>query len=127
MDGENETPSFSALRRWGAWVNVCVAVTAALALVLMVNFLGARYYERTAWTPVNTVQLSLKTKQVLHGLTNDVKVIVFYDRDEALYPLIEELLKVYVHASRKHVRVETVDHVRNPGRAEEIKRTYKLS
>ena len=46
----NGIPSFSLSRRWSIRLNVSVAILAALALVLMVNYLAARHFTRLPWS-----------------------------------------------------------------------------
>lgn len=125
-DAPHNHPSFSALRRWGIGLNVCLAVTAMLAIVVMANYLGARHFQRLRWAPHTDIELSPQTRLVLAGLTNDVHVTIFYDSNDALFGSVSALINEYRLASPRVV-VDTVDYVRNPAGAELIKTKYKLS
>ena len=64
------------------------------------------------------VTLSCMTLGLLRSLTNDVEVILYYDREESLYPLVSALLSEYQLACPR-IRVRTVDYIRDPAQAAE--------
>lgn len=129
------SPSFSAGQRFHVGFNVTLAVVALLALVVMVNYLGARHFRRWYWTDSADFQLKPLTVSVLRSLTNQVNVVVFFDTDEGIYKSIHGLLQEYsARAFELHrgepgpprLVVETVDPDRNPGRAKELRAKYQL-
>ena len=62
MASENPPPtSFSASRRWAIFFSVVISIIAAFALVVMLNYLGARYYKRFVWSRQTDIQLSPQT------------------------------------------------------------------
>lgn len=127
MRNETEQPaSFSASRRWGQALNFVLAVLAAAALVLLANHLATRHYARVAWTDNANFKLSPLTRQVLQSLTNTVRVVVYYDRAEALYTPVTALLKEYSLANPR-VEIEVVNYVVEPAKAELIKARYRLT
>ena len=65
-------------RRWTIGLHVCVSLGAALALVVMLNYLAARHFQRFQWASDRRTQLSPVTTEVLRSVTNKVKVIVFF-------------------------------------------------
>jgi hypothetical protein len=105
---------------------VLLSVAAALALVIMVNYLATRHFVRFTWAPVARNQLSALSLHFLQSLTNQVKVWVFFDRQESLYSPVSSLLKEYELACPR-LKVEYVDYLRNPGRAQFIKERYRLA
>ncbi len=123
----NDSPpaSFSPMRRLGIGVSVLLSVLAAFALVLMVNYLAVRHFKRYQWTSDDRYQLSAPTKRVLEAVTNEVKVTVLFDRNEAVFGLISGLLKEYSYACPK-VRIETVDYLSDPSRAGLVIAKYQL-
>lgn len=118
-------PSFSSARRWTIGLNVMVSVAAALALVLMVNYLAARHFTREHLNPDDQYKLSALTLQLLQSTSNQVKVVVFFDKEDSLYSSVSSLLNEYQLASPR-LAVEYVDYLRNPGAAQLIKERYKL-
>ncbi len=120
------TPSFSAARKWSISLNTLVMSLTVLALVLMVNYLAARHFDRFSFSNSAQVQLSPLTLRVLASLTNEVKVIVYFDKREPHYESIWALLKEYTFRNHRIV-VEMVDYEKNPGLASLIKAKYKLS
>ncbi len=118
-------PSFSAGRKWSTVLHVTVATLAVFALVVMVNYLGARHFTRASWKDETPFKLSRLTLQVLQSLTNQVRVVVFFDPEEPLYSPVTELLNEYKLNSPK-LMVETVNYVIDPGKANAIIEKYKL-
>src|SRR5687767_2505218 len=128
MNGDERTPeSFSWARRWSAGLNLVITVLAVLALVAMVNYLAVRHYTRFHWSSETENELSKRTLTVLRFLTNDVKVIVYFDSgpDNALFPRVRGLLKEYQHASPR-IQVQYVDYLRDVGAAKLVREQYKL-
>ena len=66
------------------------------------------------------IQLSPRTLSLLHSITNPVKVILYYDKKEPLYTTVQDLLNEYARANPK-ISVRTVDYVRDPAAAQQIK------
>ena len=113
MDPAASQPeSFSASRRWGIGLNVAVSIVALVAIIVMANYLAARHFVRYRVGGGGRDPLSLPTRQVLAALTNDVRVTILFRRDNPLYPLVNDLLKEYAHASAR-VKLETVDYLRD--------------
>jgi len=126
MSDTPNTPSFSKGRRFGVGTNVLVAVVALFAILVMVNYLAARHYQRIHVGQRGQQPLAPQTRGVLAGLTNDVRVVVLFDRDEALFGPVNALLNEYHHASPR-VKVEVIDYLRNPASGALIKSQYKLT
>jgi len=121
MDAQK--PSFSSGRKWRIGFHVVVATLSAFALVVMANYLAARHSVRVDWSNAGANKLSASTLRVLAGLTNNVKVIVFFDRNEPLFGQVASMIKDYqLHCAK--LDVEFIDY-RYPGRAEVIRRQYE--
>src|SRR4051812_43092889 len=101
-------PSFSTARKWSISLNVLVSSLTMLTLVLMVNYLAARHFRRLPLTSEAQVSLSDQTEKVLASVTNEVKVIVYFNRQEPLFDSIWALLKEYKFRNRK-IALELVD------------------
>jgi hypothetical protein len=119
-------PSFSPGRRWKIGFDLALRTALVLAVVVMVNYLGAKFYGRFYLSSQTQVKLSPRTLGVLHSMTNQVTVTLYYDKSEELYPAIVALLNEYRSANPK-ISVNVVDYVRDAGDAEKIKAQYKLS
>lgn len=117
--------SFSPVRRLGIALNVALSLLALLAVVVMVNYLAARHYRRFLRFDDASAQLAPPTRDVLASLTNDVRVTVLFDRKEELFDPVAALLKEYTYVNPR-IRVETVDYLRDPGRAEAVIARYQL-
>jgi len=120
--------SFSRGRRWGILLNVLVSCAIMLAVAAMINYLASRHFKRFQWTSDTRYQLSPITLKMLEALTNNVKVIVFFDPDphDSLYLSVRGLIHEYQLACPK-LDVEYVDSVRSAHRARLIKEQYKLA
>ena len=121
-------PSFSPGRRWKIGFDVVVRTALVLAVVMMVNYLGARFFGRFYLSSQTRVQLAPQTLDILKSLTNHVNVTLYYDtRDENdFYSDIVALLNEY-RSANPCISVTTVDYVRDAGEAQKIKEQYKLN
>src|SRR5436190_19199393 len=117
-------PSFTRGRKWTAGFNVVVALVSAFAIVVMVNYLAARHSVRVNWLESAGNKLSPLTVRVLSGVTNKLRVIVYFSRIDALFGSVTGLLKDYQLNCPK-MELEIVDY-RVPGRSEKIRAEYKL-
>ena len=118
--------SFSPGRKWSIGLNVLLVVLVVLAVVVMVNYLSRDYSVRLQLSSQTKIQLSPRTLSLLHSITNPVKVILYYDKKEPLYTTVQDLLNEYARANPK-ISVRTVDYVRDPAGAQQIKTDYKLA
>ena len=120
-------PSFSPSSRWKIGFDVALRSALVLAVIVMLNFLGAKFYHRFYLSEQMRVELSSRTLNVLHSLTNHVEVTLYYDThdQENFYPDIVELLNAY-HDVNKNITLHTVDYARDPGAAMKVKEKYEL-
>jgi len=126
MASASSSPSFSAGQRWSIRFHVAVSIGAAFALVVMANYLALRYFQRFYWTADPAYRVSPLTVQLLKSLTNQVKVVVFFDKRDPLYRPVEALLKDYVVTTPK-LRVDYVDYPRDLAKANLAKQRYQFS
>ena len=103
-----------------------VAIILALALTLMVNWLGYRHYYRADWTAAKMYTLSDKTLSTLKALHNEVQVIVFMTPQTPLYEDTKELLQRYAAANPK-VKLEFIDPDREPLRTQQLAQEFGVS
>jgi hypothetical protein len=119
-------PSFSPRRRWKIGFDVFLRTALVLAVVVMANYFSSIFFHRFYLSSQTRVQLSERTLSVLHSLTNNVSVTLYYDKSDELYPTIVALLNEYRSANPK-ISVKAVDYVRDAGEAQKIKDQYKLT
>ena len=119
--------SYSPARRWRIGSDVVLRTALVLATVVMLNFLGTRFYHRFYLSAQTRVALSSRTLSVLQSLTNRVSVTLYYDTHDAgnFYPTILALLNEY-EAANRNISVRTVDYLRDAGAAEKVKEQYNL-
>src|SRR5688572_17091367 len=120
------SPSFSRGRRFSLSLNTLVAILAMLAVTAMFNYLASRHFKRWTWSASAQGELSALTLRILEATTNDVRVTMYFDREEPLYEMCHTLLKAYVNANSR-ISIDLVDYVRDPGKARLVKAKYKLS
>ena len=118
-------PSFSRGRKWSLSLNLLVMGVALAAVVAMVNYLAARHHRRWAWSVTAQGDLSPLTQKVLSAVTNQVKVTLYFQKEDPLFELSWSLLKTYRYANAR-IQVEAVDYETEPGLAEVVKTRYKL-
>ncbi len=97
------------------------------ALLVMVNYFGAKYYKRFDWTKSQLYSLSEKSLNVLKGLNRDVEFIVFLSPEQGeLYQPTTELLARYGAASSR-VKVKIVDAAKKPLEAQQLVQKYGVT
>jgi hypothetical protein len=111
--------------RTGAGFNVFVSSLALLAIIVMVNYLAMRHPWSFPLSKDRHDPLAPVTLQILKTITNEVSVVIYYDPEAPLFTHVETLLKQY-HDANRRIQIETVDYLRRPGRAEEIRTRYRL-
>ena len=119
-------PSFAPHRKWSIGFNVVLIVFIVFSVVGMVNYLSRDYFYRLHWSTRAKVELSPLTVKFLKSLTNQVRVVVYYDKDEPLYSTVLALLNEY-RLSNPKITIQIVDYLRDPAAAQEVKKTYKLA
>ena len=119
-------PSFSPRRRWKIGFDILARTALVLAVVVMVNFLGARFFGRFYLSSQTRIELSSRTESILKSMTNHVAVTLYYNKQDDFYPTIVALLNEY-RSIDPNISVKTVDYVRDAGEAQKIKEKYKLS
>ena len=120
------TPSFSTRRKWNITLNTAVLLFSAVALLAMVNYLTARHFVRFAWFTGAQAELSPRTRQVLASVTNDVRVVLYFDPEHPLFKMTQTLLKAYA-AANAHILIEAIDYTRDNSAALAAKRKYNLN
>ena len=116
--------SFSPGQRWRIILNVLASSLAALAVVILANYLGGEWYHRFHCSSRAGSELSPLTLKLVRSITNNVKVILFYDRDEPLRSTIAELLKEY-HLANPLITVQSVDYNRDVGAGVKVLADYQ--
>ena len=90
-----------------------VAVLLVVALTVMINWLSARRWVRADWTTTQIYSLSEKSENILSGLGDEIKIVVFMTPQTSMYDQVQELLERYKAASDK-ITVEHIDPEREP-------------
>jgi len=101
-------------------------VVLALVLVGMVNWLGYRHYVRGDWTSSKIYSLSDKTKNVLKGIKDEVRVVVLMTPTTPLFTETKELLSRY-EAMTPKLKVEFIDPERDPLRTKQLAQEFGVS
>ncbi len=96
-----------------------VAALLAVALCLLVNYFGWKYFARWDWTQSSLYSLSEKSENILAELDQDIAVTMFVDPEAAGYQQAKELLSRYEAASSR-ISVVDVDPARDLARAQEL-------
>jgi len=116
------------IRRHRFWIrlNTGAALLFAAVIVLMLNYLSYRHYDRTDWSAKQFYSLSSKTTGLLDTLEKPVEVTVFFQPGNVLYEDIHNLLREYqFHTSQ--LNIQWVDPDRDIAQTEELAVKYQVS
>lgn len=118
-------PSFSPRRRLTIAVDVFLRTLVVLGIVVMVNYLSHSYFQRHFLSAQTRIELSPRTVGLLRSLTNHVKVTLYFNKEDQLYPMVTALLNEYRNVNPR-IQVVTVDYNWDAAEAQKIKTAYKL-
>jgi len=121
----NALISFSKGRRWSIAFQVVLGVVAFSAIVVMVNYLSARHFQRFHWSERGSLALTPQTLALLQAMTNRIEITVFFDSEAELFTPVSQLLEEYLSAS-PHLSVRKVDLYRNPTAAQAVRTRFNL-
>lgn len=113
-------------------VNVAAQIALAALIVLMLNYLSFNRFGRWDLSRNSKYALSGLTRKFLGSLKKEVKIYVFFSGTATkspgaeLYNDLENLLKEYEYAGKRHIRVETVDPYRDITRARELQEKFRF-
>ncbi|MBI1176443.1 hypothetical protein GC207_03285 [bacterium] len=119
------TNTFSRSRKWSIGFQVAVSVLAFAAIVVMVNYLSARHFQRFHWSTRSSTALTPKTLALLKNMTNQVDITVFFASGNELVAPIDQLLAEY-EAANPNIKVTKVDPILNPAGAQKVRTRYAL-
>ena len=119
--------SFSPASRLQIGFDKVLRTVLMLAVVVMLNYLGAQFFHRFYLSSQTRITLSSRTLTILHSITNQITVTLYYDTHDQnnFYPTLVELANEY-HTANRNITVRTVDYERDPGEAEKVKEQYNL-
>ena len=108
--------------RYGA--NVAISLIAVFGIAVILNVVVAQRFDKaTDWTADKIHTLSDQTKNILHGINREVKVITFFSnspdnpQSQRQFILAKDLLEAYKRETDK-LTVRFVDPYADPQRAE---------
>jgi hypothetical protein len=98
----------------------------AVGLVVMANWLGARHYRHSDWTSTRLYSLSEKSLNLVSGLEDDVRVVVFMVPGGPQYDQVHELLSRY-EAVSSHIEVEYIDPDKEPLKTTQLAEKFGIA
>jgi ABC-type uncharacterized transport system involved in gliding motility auxiliary subunit len=102
------------------------ATVLVIALIIMVNWLGARHWRRADWTASKIYTLSEKSLNIVGDLESDIRIIVFMTPGSGLWPQVHELLNRYDAASDT-ITVDYIDPDREPLKTQQLAEEFGIS
>jgi ABC-2 type transport system permease protein len=119
--------SFSPANRLKIGLDKIVRSVLVLAVAGMLNYLGTQFSHQFYLSSQTNVCLSSQTLTILHSLTNQMTVTLYYDTQDQnnFYSTLHALAKTY-HAANKNISIRVVDYVNDPGTAAKVKEEYGL-
>ncbi len=102
-------------RRLLAGGNTVLSIIGAAVILVAINYLGLRHYDRSDWTSSGMYTLSDKSIKMLGTLEKDVEMYMMWSQGDPRFADVKELLDRYVGESSK-IKLEMLDQDRNPER-----------
>ncbi|PTY04139.1 hypothetical protein DB346_04935 [Verrucomicrobia bacterium LW23] len=106
-------PALSArAARFQGNLEIVITAVAMLAIFIMINYVGKKYYIRKDLSPSRYYEISEKTRNVLKNLPSPVNVVVcMTDQKSELHGQVLALLKEYKDIAGDKLTIEDVDPV----------------
>ncbi|MEM2376749.1 MAG: Gldg family protein [Sulfolobales archaeon] len=102
-----------------------IGCIAFFIIIGSINFLAYKWFLRIEISARPTYKLSKVTLETLSRLTNELNVIILFDKRNPMYELVSGLIKEYTYVS-PYLKVKYVDYTRNPGEAEQLAVKFSL-
>ncbi len=113
-------------RQWQLGLNTLVQLCIVTGIVVMVNYLGFRHYQRWDYSRDKKFALSSQTSNLLGHLKKPVRAVIFFSGASDIVPDLQGLMREYEFASKKKFTAEYVDPFRSLSRAQELQTKYKF-
>jgi len=107
------------VRRVKYGLNVAAAVTLAVLIAVLVNWMGYRQFVRFDFTATRQYSLSPQTLKLLESLDGDYRLVTLFSRGGPYVDQATDLLDEYGRYGR-HVTVEHIDPGRELGRMDQF-------
>ncbi len=114
------------IRRFQIGLNVIMQVILAAVVVVTLNYLAFRYYQRWDFSLASKFTLAEQTKRVIEDIRGEMEIILFFSAGSPIYQHVDSLLKEYQYRGRGKISLELVDPFRNLTRARELQAKYKF-
>jgi len=102
-------------------------IVAAFILLVLVNVVSFRHYQRTDLSENGRFTLSGVTRSLAGSLKQEIDLIAIFLPSSEIADDVLTLVDEYRKASGKKIRVEWIDPARQPDRTEEIKARHNLT
>jgi ABC-type uncharacterized transport system len=121
-DRETSPTGFTRGLRWLGLLNLLVGSLAVAAVLVMVNYLADGHFKRFRWNNRASFTLSPRTLQLVHDLTNDVTVTLFFQQSHQfdVYDMASAMLNEYRSANPQHIHLVKLDEERDFSEAKEL-------
>ena len=118
---EHTTPSQH--QRWIKYgLNVAVLILATLTIIILVNWMGYRHFQRFDLTRTRQYSLSPQTTNLLQDLDTDITVTTFYSAGSAQSGLLQRVDDLLAEYTRRSTRID-VKHI-DPAASPELRDKY---
>jgi len=94
--------------------NLLLLIAVVLAILVVLNYLGARHHQRFDFTQAKIHSLSDQSIKVVKALKTDIAVKAFFREGNMSRGRMEDLLKIYAYHSPR-IKTEFIDPDKNPG------------
>ncbi|VVM04533.1 hypothetical protein MAMC_00095 [Methylacidimicrobium cyclopophantes] len=121
-----KTPTASQPLRLRLRLNNALTIVLSIAILVMVNYLGYKYYYRQDLSKSGYYQLSEKTTRILRSLTEPVRITVCLINNSPVRTEIDNLLRQYKYVGGDRLQIEYVDPALHLDRAEALAKRLKF-
>ena len=127
MASDSNTPAkVIKIQRFQIGLNVVIQILVVCALMVMLNYLSFRHFNRWDLSRDQKYSLSTQTRSLLGSLEKPVRAVIFFSSAAEVAPDVSALVREYEFASKGKFNTEIVDPYKNITRATELAAKYKI-
>lgn len=123
IDARQQIMGFSRTRQARYGANAIILTLSFVGVVVLLNYVVYRHPLRADLTANKSFSISDQTRKIISGLKDDIQVTAFYSATNPMRQEASDLLETYKVEGKGRLKVEIVDPIREPARAQQMQIT----
>jgi len=123
IDARQRILGFSQTRQARYGANAIILTLSFIGVVVLLNYVAYRHPLRLDLTANKSFSISEQTRKIISGLKDEIQITAFYSATNPMRQEATDLLETYKAEGKGKLKVEVVDPIREPARAQQMQIT----